>query len=62
MNDWPKIDKYRRTYTYGHTGFLHVNKDKHCVLKGRASLRTINGIFINTDKTGMVCIQFRRFI
>jgi hypothetical protein len=57
-----KLDRYKKSGIYGPIGFLHASKGHTCVLRGEASFRTINGVFINTDRTGMVCIQFRRYI
>lgn len=57
-----RIDTYKKSGIYRPFGFLHATKGKHCVLKGQTSWRTVNGIFINTSRTGMVCFQFRRIL
>ncbi len=57
-----KINKYRKSPIYRAVGFLHATKGRYAVLTGQSSWRTVSGIFINTDKTGMLCIQFRRCI
>jgi hypothetical protein len=57
-----KVDRYKRVRSFRGMGILHANKNGGPVLKGHTSWRTVNGFYINTGKTGMVCIQFRRYM
>lgn len=54
-----KITKYKRARIYGHAGWLHGDKHGAPVLRDQSSWRTVSGFFINTDRTGMVCVEWR---
>jgi hypothetical protein len=52
-----KIEKYRRARIYKRFGVLHAMKGGSPVLITESSWRTVNGFFINTERTGFLCIQ-----
>jgi len=56
-----KVQRFRRTWVYGRAGVLHGLWDGSPVLRGQSSWRTVSGFFINTDRTGMVCVEFRHY-
>jgi hypothetical protein len=53
-----KIEKFRRARICQRGAVLHAMKDGSPVLKDESSWRTVNGFFLNTEKTGMLCVQF----
>jgi hypothetical protein len=52
-----KLEKFKRARIYRRAGVLHATPTGAPVLKGESSLRTVNGFFVNTEKTGMLCVQ-----
>jgi hypothetical protein len=52
-----KIEKYRKTRISKRAGLLHATKGGGPVLITESSWRTVNGFFINTERTGMLCVQ-----
>jgi hypothetical protein len=52
-----KVEKFRKARIYRRFGFLHALKDGGPVLKDESSWRTVNGFFVNTSRTGMLCVQ-----
>lgn len=53
-----KVEKFRKARIYQRFGVLHADKTGGPVLKGESSWRTVSGFFVNTEKTGMLCVQF----
>jgi hypothetical protein len=53
-----KIEKFRKARIYQRAGLLHATRTGAPVLKGESSWRTVNGFFVNTSRTGMLCVQF----
>jgi hypothetical protein len=53
-----KIERLKKARVYRGAGILHATKTDGPVLKGEASWRTVSGFFINTQRAGMVTVQF----
>lgn len=54
-----KIQKLKKARFYKRLGLLHGDKNGAPVLIDESSWRTISGFFVNTRRTGMLCIEFR---
>jgi hypothetical protein len=57
-----KVQKFKRAHIYHKIGFLYSNKNGGPVLKGESSWRNVNGLYLNTKRTGMICIEVRNHI
>lgn len=55
-----KIIRYTKRRIMPGAGFIHADERGHSVLRGQSSWRTISGVYLNTYRTGFVCLEFRR--
>lgn len=56
-----KITRYKPSRIEPRIGFLHGDKGGAPVLIERSSWRTVSGFYFRTDRTGMICIEFRNY-
>jgi hypothetical protein len=55
-----KVSKFKYSPVRRMFGFTHAMPDGRPVLKGHASWRTVNGVWLNTEKWGWIIVEFRR--
>lgn len=55
-----KVRRMRHVPFYRPVGVFHAAKGGGLVLRDQSSWRTINGVFLNTRRTGLFSFEFRR--